>query len=193
MQDQNAGGVANVASAFANIAGKAATAANANKRQVADVNITAGKNQIALQLQAERSRIAQAFSKHQGTLAVNAAFRGSSASSPDSITTLNSATLKASRESAVAEANRNVQIAALEARNQFIEEDVNLAAIEGGLRGFNIGMSISNQLQALTEVRQETSLRTFGDGQTFGFENIIRDVARTPGLNFENFGFNLGF
>lgn len=192
MQEQ-AGGVFNVASAFANLAGKAAASANANKRRVADANITAGKNQIALKLQAERSKIAQAFSKHQGTLAVNAAFRGSSASDPDATATLNAATLRASRESGVAEANRNVQIAALEARNQFIEEDVNLAAIEGGLRGFNIGMSISNQLQALTEVRQETSLRTFGDGQTFGFENIIQDVARTPGFNFENFGFELGF
>lgn len=197
MTQQNASGVMNIAAAFANLAGKAAAQANAHRREVADANIAAGRSQLNLQLKEERSRLASAFSKHQGTLAVNAAFRGSSSSDADATATLTSAVLKASNESAVAEANRSVQLAALRARNQFVEEDVALASIEGGLRGFNIGMDIANQLQALTEVRRETSVRIFGNGQTFGFENIIQDVANTPGFDLssfgQGFGLNLGF
>lgn len=194
---QNASNVVNIASAFAEVSGRAAAQANANRRAVADANISAGKTQLNLALREERSRLAQAFSKHQGTLAVNAAFRGSTISDASPSAALNAAGLRASNEAGVAEANAAAQRAALIARNQFIEEDVMLASIEGGIQGFNIGLDISNQLQALTEVRRETSGRVFGTGQTFGFENVIQDVARTPGFDIsrigKNFGFSLGF
>jgi len=194
---QNAANVVNIASAFAEISGRAAAQANANRRAVSEANIAAGTAQLNLALREERSRLSQAFSKHQGTLAVNAAFRGSTISDASPAAALNAASLRASSESAVAEANRSAQRAALIARNQFIEEDVTLASIEGGLRGLNIGLDIANSLQSLTQIRRETSVETFGDARTFGFNNVIRDIARTPGFDLaqlgRNFGFNLGF
>lgn len=195
--EKNAGSVVNIASAFANLAGRAAAQANENRRRVADVNISAGTVQLQIALREDRSRLSQAFSKHQGTLAVNAAFRGSSISSTSSQAAVTTAALRAGNESAVAEANFFAQEAALIARNQTIDTDVTLASIEGGIRGLNIGLDLSAQLQELTEVRRETSFALGGDGFTLIGTDIIQDIARTPGFEFtnvgNNFGFNLGF
>lgn len=194
---QRASSVVNIASAFANLAGRAAAQANANRRRVADVNIAAGTTQLQIALREERSRLSQAFSKHQGTLAVNAAFRGSSISDASPQAAVSAAALRAGNESAVAEANFFAQKAALVARNQTIDEDVTLASIEGGIRGLNIGLDLAAQLQELTEIRRETSFELGGNAQTLIGTDIIRDIARSPGFEFtnlgNNFGFNLGF
>ena len=190
---QKASGVVNIASAFANLAGRAAAQANANRRRVAETNIAAGTTQLQIALREERSRLSQAFSKHQGTLAVNAAFRGSSISDASPQAAVTTAALRAGNESAVAEANFFAQKAALIARNQTIDEDVTLASIEGGIRGLNIGLDLAAQLQELTEVRRETSFDLGGTGQTLRGTDIIRDIARTPGFEFTNVGNNFGF
>ena len=99
----------------------------------------------------------------------------------------------------MAEANRAGQQAALLARNQFIEEDVGLASIEGGLRGLQIGLDVGNALKAQTEVKQVRSFQTVdvGSGSLLGFENITQEVAFTPGLDLSgigsSFGIDLGF
>lgn len=195
---QQASGVMNVANAFAEISGRAAAQANANRAAIANANIAAETVQQDLALQQERSRLAQAFSSHQGTLATNAAFRGGSAADRDTQDAVNTAAIRASQEGAIATANRSAQRAATIARHQFIEEDVTLASIEGGMRGLNLGMQIAGALQQATEIRRRQFTETFGDGQTFGFNNVTQDVAFTPGLDLTqlgdtfNFGFNLG-
>lgn len=193
---QNAQNVMNVSAAFAEVSGRAAAQANINRANIANANISAGEVQLDLALRQERGRLAQAFSKHQGTLAVNAAFRGSSISDASPSAALTTATLRAANEAGVAKANRAAQQAALEARNQFVEEDVGIASIEGAVRGLGIGMDILNSLSQMTEVRRLTHVETFGDAQNFGFANVIRDVAFTPGLDLsglQDFGFNVEF
>ena len=193
-------GVMNITNEFARLAGTAAAKSNENRQAIAQANIAAGTAQSDLQLQQERSRLAQAFARHKGTVAVNAAFRGSSASAGDSASTITSARLSASNEAAVAEINRSNQVAAIEARNAFVEEDVTLATIEGGLRGLQIGTQIAGALQNATEVREKQFLRLKKTGQGFfGFENVFQDIAFTPGLSFapllesfNNFGLDLG-
>lgn len=192
-----AGGVVNIANAFAEVAGRAAAQANENRRRVAETNIAAGTVSLQLALREARSRLSQAFSKHQGTLAVNAAFRGSSIGDASPQAAVTTAALRAGNESAIAEANFFAQRTALIARNQTIETDVTLASIEGGIRGLNIGLDIASSLQDFTEVRREVSGQIGGTAQTLRFTDIIQDVARTPGFEFtnvgQNFGFNLGF
>ena len=89
----------------------------------------------------------------------------------------------------------------IKARNAFVEEDVTLAAIEGGLRGLQIGTQIAGALQAATEVKQKQFLRIndTGNGSLLSFDNVFQDVAFTPGLSFApllegfgDFGLNLG-
>ena len=186
----------NLASAFAQLAGKAAAQANQTRRQIADANIAAETFQADLVLRNTRSKLAQAFSEHVGTLAVNAAFRGSSIADPSPQAAVLSASLRAGREVAVAESNRAATVMAVTARNQFVEEDVTLASIEGGLRGLNLGQSISAALEQMTEVTRErrTRLLTSGSG-AFGFANIVTDIATTPGLSLGNIdlgAFNFG-
>lgn len=186
-----------IANEFARLAGMAAASANASRRQIAESNIAAESFQADLVLRETRSKLAQAFSAHVGTLAVNAAFRGSSIGDASSAAAAASATLRASHEVAVAEANRAATVMAVTARNQFIEEDTTLAAIEGGLRGLNVGLSISAALEQMTRVQREQRVEILQNAPpgVFAFSNIIQDVALTPGLNFGNLdlgSFNFG-
>lgn len=189
-----------IAGAFAKLAGMAATAANENRRAIADANIAADTQVANLALREQRSKLAQAFSKHSGTLAVNAAFRGSSAGDPSVQAAILSAGLRAGNEAAVAEANRAAQIASSEARNAFVETDVRLAALEGGIRGLNFGLDIAGALQAAGEQQRRSRVEIIdtGSASTFGFSNVIEDVLLIPGLDFgnldfSNFGIDLGF
>lgn len=193
-------GVMNITNEFARLAGQAAAKSNENRRAISEANIAAETSTANLQLQQQRSRLAQAFARHKGTVAVNAAFRGSSASAGDISTSLISAGLRASTEAAVAEINRENQIAAIKARNAFVEEDVTLAAIEGGIRGLQIGTQLAGALQNASEVqeRQFLRIRDSGNANLFSFENVFQEVLFTPGLsfaplleNFRNFGLEL--
>ncbi len=186
----------NLASEFARLAGMAAAQANAARRQIADANIAADTFQADLVLRNTRSKLAQAFSEHVGTLAVNAAFRGSSIADPSPAAAVLSATIRASNEVAVAESNRAATVMAVVARNQFVEENVTLAKLEGGLRGLNVGQSISAALEQMTEVTRESRVSRLRSGSgAFGFTRILQDVALTPGLNLGDIdlgGFNFG-
>lgn len=187
-----------IAGAFAKLAGLAANAANENRRRIANANISADTAVADLALREQRSKLAQAFAKHSGTLAVNAAFRGSSAGDPSVQAAILSAGFRASNEAAVAEANRAAQIAASEARNDFVETDVRLAAFEAGIQGLNFGLDIIGALQAAGEQQRRARVEVLDtNASTFGFTNIIEDVLLIPGLDlgnfdFSNFGIDLG-
>lgn len=185
-----------IASEFARLSAMAAAQANQARRRIADANIAAETFQADLALRNTRSKLSQAFSEHIGTLAVNAAFRGSSIGDASPAAAVASAVLRAGQEVAVAEANRAATVMAVTARNQFVEEDVTLAGIEGGLQGLNIGFSISSALEALTSVQRESrTKRLRGRDGAFAFANVITDIALTPGLKLDNFdlgSFNFG-
>ncbi len=185
-----------IANEFARLAGMATVQANAARRAISDANIAAETFQADQTLRSTRSRLAQAFSEHVGSLAVNAAYRGSSIGDASPAAAVLTATLRASNEVAVAEANRAATVAAVAARNQFVEEDATLAAIEGGLRGLNVGLSIGSALEAMTQVRRSRRIEILDTGPgLFGFSNVIRDTAVTPGLDLGNFdlgSFNFG-
>lgn len=194
-------GAMNITNEFARLAGQAAAKSNENRRAISEANIAAETATADLALKQERSKLSQAFQRHAGTVRVNAAFRGSSASDRDVESSLLSAGLRASNEAAVAEINRENLVAAIKARNAFVEEDVTLAAIEGGLRGLQIGTQIAGALQSAAEVRERQFVRVneTGNANLFSFANVFQDVAFTPGISFENlaesfqnFGLDLG-
>jgi hypothetical protein len=183
-----------IAAQFAKLAAMATANSNSVRRQIADANIAAETFQADLNLRQTRLKLAQAYSEHVGTLAVNAAYRGSSIGDASPQAALLSATLRASNEVAVAEANKAATVASVIARNQFVEEDVTLASIEGGLRGFNVGLGIASALEEMTQVQRETRVKILDAGPgLFGFSNVVQDVAITPGLDLSGFNFGLDF
>lgn len=142
---ENAIGIAKM---FANISRQAAAAGNRRRLEAAERNIKVGTMQLELQRTDERRRIAQALARHTGIARVNAAFRGtSSGRSTEQLEVGNLGV--AAQASSVVSANTAFRVQQLINQNIVDLEDENIAGLEGGLRGFTIGMQIQASLDSL--------------------------------------------
>lgn len=142
------GNALKIATAFAELSAKSAQAANAAALRAAKSNIKAGTAQLQAAESDEKRKVAQALAKHQGTLRVNSAYRGT-ASSASTQASSTSATIAAGREAANISANTAAQIQRLITDNNPQLVDVRLAAIQGGLQGFSVGSQLASSLSAL--------------------------------------------
>ena len=175
---QNAVGIAKM---FAEISRQATERANARRLEAAGRNIELGTAQLELAESVERRRIAQALARHSGISRVNAAFRGTAGGQSTEQLQVG-ARSQAAQSVAVVSANVAFRVQQLINQNIVDLDDPDLAAFEGGLRGFNIGMSIQASLDSLATsqiVRGTTIFTTpelnLGDliSGDFDFESLL--------------------
>lgn len=139
----------NIAKMFAEISRASTIAANNRRLEAAQRNIEVGTAQLELAETDERRRIAQALARHSGISRVNAAFRGTAAGR--STEQLQVGALgQAAQSASVVSANTAFRVQQLINENVVDLDDPNLAALEGGLRGFSVGMQIQSALDQLT-------------------------------------------
>lgn len=182
IQSQMFANAMRVAQAFAQLNMKSAAAANAARLKAAKANIKAGTQQITMQSREEKNNIAQALARHAGTLAVNAAYRGTGGS-PSTTAALNTANLAAGRQAANVSANAAFAEARLVSENNPQLEDVRLAGLEGGLRGFGIGQQLGAALLQMGTSRT-TPIRGGGDPRYGGTPFTGGDtIFNIPGID----------
>ncbi len=176
---ENAIGIAKM---FADISRQATVAANERRLEAAERNIKVGTTQLELQRTDERRRIAQALARHSGIARVNAAVRGTSGGrSTEQLVVGNFG--QAAQAVSVVAANTAFRIQQLINQNIVDLEDENIAALEGGLRGFATGMQIQSSLSSLatehiTPIRI-TSIGSRGEVRVSGGDTIFT----TPSLD----------
>jgi len=171
-----------IAQAFAKLSMKSAQLSNINKVKAAKANIKAGTAQIEAQESDQKAKIARALARHQGTLKVNAAFRGSlgAASTTAGAT---SATIEAGREAANVSANAANAIQRLVSENNPQLTDVKLAGLEGALQGFSVGSQLAGALASLGS-SYTTPIKGGGDPKYGGSPITGGDTVFTiPGLD----------
>lgn len=186
MSRLNIGNLARIASVMAQLSAKNAIQANLQQRMVADQNIAAGMARLDLDESMARVRMARELASHEGTLAANFAFRGTSGIAEQAATT--AARMQASSELAFSRASRAADESALIASQQFIPRDPAMAAIEGALQGLTIGAELESLLLAATTTGQRTTNifeRHGHDLFTTGIQTT--DFARTPGFDPSTF------
>lgn len=145
------GGIENavrIAQIFSQISREAAAAANRRRQEVAGRNIEIGTALLELAETDERRQIAQALARHTGILRVNAAYRGIAGGQSAKAQEFG-ATSAAAASAAVVSANTAFRVQQLINDNIVDLEDENLAALEGGLRGFAIGQQVQGALDSL--------------------------------------------
>lgn len=178
MSTLNMGNVARIAAVMGQLSQSNAIRSNFRQRQIADRNIAAGQAQLDLQESAVRSRMARELAAHQGSLAANAAFRGTHGAGTEEAAT-RSAGLVASSELAFTRANKAAEEAALVASQQFVPEDPTAAAMRGALEGIAMGSELESLLLSAT---QTTTRKTnLDDDGIRGFRE--REIAITPGFS----------
>lgn len=184
--------IAGVATAFAGVHSKAASARNLARLKTAEGNIAAAQGQIDLQESAQRRAIARSLAQFQGSQAAGRAHRGGDGGGSGSAIA-NAAFAQASDQVALVEANAAAREIAVIAANQVEFEDPLLAALEGGLQGLSIGTSIAQALMAEAEVvtrRGSYQLATTGPFNASApptFKNTITSILEIPGLDLGDF------
>lgn len=179
---ENAVGVAKM---FANISRQAAAAGNQRRLEAANRNIEVGTLQLEMQQTDERRRIAQALARHTGISRVNSAYRGTASGRSTKQLEVGNLGVAAQAVSVVA-ANTAFRIQQLINQNIVDLEDENIAAVEGGLRGFTTGMSIQASLSSLTTsyvTPIRGSVDPFGRGGAVGITGG-NTIFTTPSFDF---------
>lgn len=174
-----------IAQMFAELSRAAAEAANARALAAAEANIQVGRAQLALEETDERRRIAQTLARHSGTLRVNAAYRGTAGSRSAEGLQIQAAGISA-QSAAVVSANTAFRVQQLINQNIVDLEDPNLAALEGGLRGFAIGQQIQGALDSLatkTVVPLRGHIGTGLRGDPAGGVRGGQTIFTTPGFD----------
>lgn len=189
--------VAESAAAFGGISSQAAQASNARRRQIADMNIRAGTQQIRMQNVEARNQLARSLNEYKGQQAAARAFRGTEAGAGvgTGAAAIDRATAATADQAAIAEANAAAQEASLVASQQFIEQDPIQAAIQGGVQGLQFGTQIASALLQEGEVETRQRSTAIGINPLGGteFENTITSFLDIPGLDLgEMFGDFLG-
>ena len=170
LAEEGRGGIENavrIAQVFSQISREAARAANQRRQAVAGRNVEIGTAMLELAETEERKQITQALARHTGILRVNAAYRGT-AGGRSTLAQEAGAQAQATQSAAVVSANTAFRVQQLINDNVVDLEDENMAALEGGLRGFSIGQQVQGALDSLARER------TTRNGST---------VFETPGLD----------
>jgi len=177
---ENAVGVAKM---FANISRQAAEAGNQRRLEAASRNIEVGTLQLKMQETDERRRIAQALARHTGISRVNSAYRGTSSGRSTQQLEVGNLGVAAQAVSVVA-ANTAFRIQQLINQNIVDLDDVNIAGLEGGLRGYTIGMQIQTSLSSLaTKHITPIKIRSIGDRGQVSVTGG-NTIFTTPGFDF---------
>ena len=187
--------VANSASAFANISGRAAVASNLNRTNIAQQNVRAAENQIQLEETTNRSAIARSLAQYQGQLAAERAFRGGGGSLGSGAAIGDAATAQAADQAAIVESNASAKRVAAAAANQFMPDDPLMAALQGGIQGMDFGMQITQALMSEAEIGSSQfsqAANNLGPGGIPVFNNTIRTFLDIPGLDLTDLFGGLG-
>lgn len=187
--------IGGLATAFAGVSSRATAESNRRRLEIAEGNITAGRQQLDLEKRVQRRQIARELAKFQGAQAAARASRGGGGGSVGSGGAVDFAAQRASAEqAAIVEANAANKEIALTAANQVTFDDPVLAAIQGGIEGMNLGTQIAQALISEAEVKTRQSSKQIGTGGAGGggptiptFENTITSFMAIPGLNINDF------